>query len=157
MFTETRNHRDSDNVTARSYLPYINDIVKKAILLDTFGVDQNKLKSHNSLLMHSMYVAADIGKDPEVLKRYVCWESEDIVTKNKKRHPVLGEFGYITGDTRKVVVVNIQEVLKVSIYDPRHSSFDNEHGWLDKYGWESRKTYVLTKENIIYEAYLKNC
>lgn len=344
MFTETRNHRDSDNVAARSYLPYINDIVKKAILLDTFGVDQNKLKSHNSLLMHSMYAVVDIGKGPEVLKLYVeemnnpnvdnttkrsyqlqniekyhpaakgsqkvspvsaasdtiktiadmyrhvnqqdssfkanppskvanvdgtpkkmnhgtsnsgftvfdtyggnfglfgkgsyftdnpevamsytkkgngqdpgvygvylsiknpldmdakadlkaweqafddagldpsymdgvvtnedafrqlkenlvydgyvRWEAEDIVTKNKKRHPVLGEFGYITGDTRKVVVVNIQEALKVSIYDPRHSSFDNEHGWLDKYGWESRKTYVLTKENIIYEAYLKNC
>ena len=71
VFSETRNHRDSYNMAARPYLPFINDIVKKAILLDSFGVDPSKLKSHNSLLMHSLYAVADIGKGPEVLKLFV--------------------------------------------------------------------------------------
>ena len=78
----------------------------------------------------------------------------ETVEKNKKRHPVLGELGYIKGDTRKLVVVNLKEVLEKSDYDPIYSSSDNEHGWLDERGWKSRKTYVLT-DNIIYEAFLK--
>ena len=56
---------------ARPYLPYVNDIVKKAILLDSNGLDPNKVKSQNSLLMHSMYAVADIGNGPEVLRLYV--------------------------------------------------------------------------------------
>ena len=42
----------------------------------------------------------------------------------------------------------------VKIYAPEFSTENNEHGWLDKNGWESRKTYVL-KDGVIYEAYLK--
>ena len=42
-----------------------------------------------------------------------------------------------------------------STYDPIYSNSNNEHGWLDKNGWESRKTYVLTQDDNIYEAYLK--
>ncbi len=71
VFSETKNHTDSYNIAARPYLPYINDIVRKAVLLDTWGFDQNEIKSENSLLMHSLYAVADIGKGREVLKLYV--------------------------------------------------------------------------------------
>ena len=79
----------------------------------------------------------------------------ETVTKTKGRHPVLGELAYAKGDTRKQVIVNAEEVIQESVYDPEYSSTDNEHGWLDRNGWESRKTYVLTKDGMIYEAYLK--
>lgn len=52
-------------------------------------------------------------------------------------------------------IVNAIEVIEESVYDPQYSSGDNDHGWLDKNGWESRKTYVLAKDCNIYEAYLK--
>ncbi len=71
VFNETKVHTDSYNIAARPYLPFINDIVKKAVLLDSFGVDLNKSKSPDSLLMHNLYVVVDIGKGPEVLKLYV--------------------------------------------------------------------------------------
>ena len=71
VFNETRVHSASINTAARQYLPYINDIVKKAVLLDSYAVDGAKAKSQNSLLMHSMYAVADIGNGPEVLKLYV--------------------------------------------------------------------------------------
>ena len=80
---------------------------------------------------------------------------KETVRKNKKSHPVLGELAYTKGDTRKQVIVNAQEVIGESAYDPEYSSSDNEHGWLDKNGWESRKTYVLTQDGMLYEAYLK--
>ena len=79
----------------------------------------------------------------------------ETVTKNKGRHPVLGELAFTKGDTRKHVIVNAKEVIQESTYDPVYSSTDNEHGWLDENGWESRKTYVLTQDGVIYEAYLK--
>ena len=71
VFNETKNHTASYNVAAQQYLPYINDIVIKSVLLDSFGVDSKKAKSSNSLLMHSLYAVADIGNGPEVLKLFV--------------------------------------------------------------------------------------
>lgn len=71
VFNETKSHRGSANKNAQPYLPYINDIVRKAVLLDSYGVGVGKAKSDNSLLMHSMYAVADIGNGPEVLKLYV--------------------------------------------------------------------------------------
>ena len=69
VFDETNNHKSIVSREARQYLPYINDIVRKAVLLDSFG--QGKTKSENSLLMHSLYTVADIGNGPEILKLYV--------------------------------------------------------------------------------------
>lgn len=69
VFTETISHMQEANVKARPYLDYINDIVENAILLDSYGLDD--AKSANSLLMHSLYAIADIGKGPEMLKLYV--------------------------------------------------------------------------------------
>lgn len=69
VFNETKTHKSVASREARPYLSYINDIVDKAILLDSVG--QGKVKSENSLLMHSLYAIADIGNGPEVLKLYV--------------------------------------------------------------------------------------
>ena len=71
VFNETKGHRSAASTTARPYLPYINDIIKKAVLLDSCALDRGKEKSVNSLLMHSMYAVADIGNGREILKLYV--------------------------------------------------------------------------------------
>jgi len=76
------------------------------------------------------------------------------VTKNGNRHQVRGELEYAKGATRRVIIANLEEVARYSSYDPVFSSDDNSHGWLDKNGWESRKTFV-TDGDTIYEAYLK--
>ncbi len=68
---ETISHTDSPNKSARKYLAYMDDIVKNAVLLETFTIPKSKAKSANSLLMHSFYAVADIGNGPEVLKLYV--------------------------------------------------------------------------------------
>ncbi len=68
VFSES-NHKALKNQLALNYLPYINDIVKKAVLLDSYGM--GKLKSNNSILMHSLYSVADIGNGPELLKLFV--------------------------------------------------------------------------------------
>lgn len=71
VFIETKNHRNSINKAARIYLSHINDIIKKAVLLDSCTMAEGKTKSPNSLLMHSLYAVADIGNGPELLKLYV--------------------------------------------------------------------------------------
>ena len=71
VFEETKTQHSRNTVMARHYLPYINDIVKKAVLLDSYTMEVGKEKSVNSLLMHSMYAVADIGNGPEVLKLFV--------------------------------------------------------------------------------------
>ena len=70
VFAESK-HFAKKNKSAMPYLPYINDIVEKAVLLDSYGIDIRKAKSQNSLLMHSLYAIADIGHGPELLKLYV--------------------------------------------------------------------------------------
>ena len=69
VFNESKAHKMTANRDAWDYLPYINDIVKKAVLLDSYT--QGKTKSANSLMMHSLYAVADIGNGPELLKLYV--------------------------------------------------------------------------------------
>lgn len=77
VFNETKAHTATYNRGAIDYLPYINDIVKNAILLDSKTMD--KKKSNNSLLMHSLYAVANIGDGPVVLKLYV----EEMVDPNR--------------------------------------------------------------------------
>lgn len=71
VFNETRMHTGPSNVNARQYLTHINDIVEKAVLIDSYGVGVGKTKSENTLLMHSLYAVADIGNGAELLKLYV--------------------------------------------------------------------------------------
>ena len=84
VFAESQ-HLAKKNSTAIQYLPYINDIVKNAVLLDSYAMDSGKAKSQNSLLMHSMYAVADIGKGPEVLKLYVEEMNDPNKTTTVKR------------------------------------------------------------------------
>ena len=70
VFNETSAHQLPYNKQARKYLPFINDIVKKAILMDSATMG-GKTKSINSLLMHTLYAVGDIGDGPELLKLYV--------------------------------------------------------------------------------------
>lgn len=79
VFAESK-HFANKNKAAIQYLPYINDIVKKAVLLDSFGVGEEKAKSSNTLLMHSLYAVADVGNGPEVLKLYI----EEMHDPNRK-------------------------------------------------------------------------
>lgn len=69
VFNETKSHNGVVNTEALPYLDYINDIVKKAVLLDTFTM--RVPKSENSVLMHNMYAIADIGNGAELMKLYV--------------------------------------------------------------------------------------
>ena len=71
VFNETKAHHFASNRAAWPYLPYINDIVKKAVLLDSSSMGEKKVKSGNSLMMHSLYAVADRGEGPEVVKLYV--------------------------------------------------------------------------------------
>lgn len=77
VFNESRAHNSLANREARAYLPYLDSIVENAVLLDSFGATP---KSTNTLLMHSLYAVADIGKGPEVIKLYV----EEINNPNSK-------------------------------------------------------------------------
>lgn len=69
VFGETKAHQNPVNRAAQPFLPFINDIVKKAVLLDSHTIGQTK--SPNSVMMHDLYAVADIGHGPEVLKLYV--------------------------------------------------------------------------------------
>ncbi len=69
VFTETESHTSPENNIEKTYLPYIRDIIRNAVLLDSYGI--NPTKSENSILMHSFYAVADIGNGSEVLKLYV--------------------------------------------------------------------------------------
>jgi hypothetical protein len=66
VHNETTSHKSLMNREAVPYLPYIDEIIANAVLLDTEGV--GKPKSENSLLMHYLYAVADVGNGPEVLK-----------------------------------------------------------------------------------------
>lgn len=85
VFNETKNHTNTPNRAAQPYLPYINDIASKAILLDSVGIGIGKVKSENSLLMHNMYAVADMGNGPEVLKLYVEEMNDPNFVETKKR------------------------------------------------------------------------
>ena len=63
------NRRLTHTVPGSMNLPFINDVVKNAVLLDSFGLKNGK--SPNSLLMHSLYAVADIGNGQEVVKLLV--------------------------------------------------------------------------------------
>lgn len=64
-------------------LPFINDIVKNAVLLDSFGLKNGK--SPNSLLMHSLYAVVDIGNGQEVVKLLVEEMNDSCSETTKKR------------------------------------------------------------------------
>lgn len=85
VFSETKAQKSAPTIRARPYLPYINDIIKKAVLLDSYTMAEGKTKSANSLLMHSLYAVADIGSGPELIKLYVEEMNDPNSTDTGKR------------------------------------------------------------------------
>lgn len=71
VFNETKAHTHNKNVTARPFLDYINGIAENAILLDSYAIPADKVKSPNSAMMHSLYAIADMGNGRELVKLYV--------------------------------------------------------------------------------------
>ena len=65
---ETSNHRGKNEQSAVKYLPYIDDITKKAVLLGTESSDDSNV---NSLLFHSMYAYTEVLGYPALLKLQV--------------------------------------------------------------------------------------
>lgn len=62
---ETNAHKGKAQVTAVKYLPYIDDITKKAILFDSFLSDSD---NENSLMFHTMYAYTEAMGYPALLK-----------------------------------------------------------------------------------------
>lgn len=83
IFSETKAHGSTAARGAVPYLPFINDIVENAVLLDSFGLKNGK--SPNSLLMHSLYAVADIGNGQEVVKLLVEEMNDPNSETTKKR------------------------------------------------------------------------
>ena len=70
VFNESKHFADK-NQRALPYLDYINSIVENAVLLDSYAIPENKAKSLNSVMMHSLYGIADMGKGKELVKLYI--------------------------------------------------------------------------------------
>lgn len=100
IFNETLSHNGIANITARDYLPYITDIIEKAVLFDT--VVSNK--DNQSLFMHSFYSIADIGNGPELLKLYVeelnDVNSEDDIRRAYQLQNIEKKQFAVTGSTK---------------------------------------------------------
>ena len=71
VFNEVKTHQGVRSRAVQNLVPYIDDIVEKAVLLDTYSMGVEKLKSENSLLMHSLYAVTDPGNGKYVVKLYV--------------------------------------------------------------------------------------
>ena len=71
VFNETKGHKAPNNQHALPYLNYINSIVENAVLLDSYTIPEEKTKSNQSAMMHSLYAIADMGNGRELLKLYV--------------------------------------------------------------------------------------
>ena len=71
VFNETKARNQDYNTRALPYLDYINSIVENAVLLDSYAIPENKAKSPNSVMMHSLYAIADMGKGKELVKLYI--------------------------------------------------------------------------------------
>lgn len=70
VFNET-GHKAIKNQRALQYLDYINSIVENAVLFDSHTIAEEKAKSENSAMMHSLYAVADMGNGRELIKLYV--------------------------------------------------------------------------------------
>ena len=68
VFDETKVHLSSSVRKAVVFLDYIQDIIKNAVLLDTYVSDKEK---ENSLFMHSLYAVVNMGNGNEIIKLIV--------------------------------------------------------------------------------------
>lgn len=79
VFNESKAHQGVSARYARKLISYINDVVEKAVLLDTYAMGGG-VKSENSLLMHSLYAVVETERGREIAKLYV----EEMYDPNRK-------------------------------------------------------------------------
>lgn len=65
---------------------------------------------------------------------------------------VLGKLERAIGSTEKLVIINAKEVTEISTF-ANHKPNDG-HQWLDQNGWDERKTFVMTSDQVIYPVIL---
>ena len=112
-------HNNNPAVEARPYLPYLTDIVSKAVLLDTKALGRSK--KDNSLFMHSFYAVSDIGNGRELLKLYVeemydpgakedNFRAYKLLNIEKKQSGVMGSQKPVSPTTQTTSVKNIADL-----------------------------------------------
>ena len=76
------------------------------------------------------------------------------VTKDgaKNSHRVIDELARAKGNIKSLSVVHIDELLQTAEYFDFND--ENTHQWLDRQGWNIRKTYVQDKNGKIFEVLL---
>ena len=89
---------------------------------------------------------------PEILQ---FAKKQDRVKKDgaKNSHPVLGEIARVKGNIQALAVIHIDEIAEVAKYSDPHND-NNNHQWLDQYGWDYKKAYIQDIKGNIWETTL---
>ena len=104
----------------------------------------------NSLINQKMMVVNESGASEVVEFAKLNDRAQKDGTAGLKR--VLGKLERAAGSTKKLVIVNAKETAEISTF-VQHKS-DNSHQWLDANGWDERKSFVMTSDNMVYPAIL---
>ena len=79
-------------------------------------------------------------------------KADDFASKHNNSHAVLKELsnGKLSGPVSRVVYLNAPEALEVAQFSGHHMQdpdrYEN-HGWMDKYGWDWYEGYLLDRDN----------
>lgn len=129
------------------------------VYLDTNIFDGVKPRYWNKVLTEFVYnnlAGKPVSAYDQNGKREVVFfaEKNERVQKDtiKNNHKVIDKLARVKGNTNMLSVVHIEELLETSKYFEENT--ENTHGWLDKNGWEFRKTYVQDRNGNIYETTL---
>lgn len=129
------------------------------VYLDTNIFDGVKSRYWNKVLTEFVYnnlAGKPVSAYDQNGKREVVFfaEKNERVQKDtiKNNHKVIDKLARVKGNTNMLSVVHIEELLETSKYFEENT--ENTHGWLDKNGWEFRKTYVQDRNGNIYETTL---
>ena len=72
---------------------------------------------------------------------------------SKNPHPVVGKLTQEKDNDKKLVIINLPEVIKNSGYIDENP--EQSHQWLDENGWEIRRCFVVKKrQNVVYPVIL---
>ncbi len=71
----------------------------------------------------------------------------------KNNHLVVGKLKYVKDSLKKQAVISVVRLIENSEHVELRKK--NEHQWLDLYGWEIRKSYLLADDGILYPVELK--
>ena len=129
------------DVVALNYKTF--NIVKKSNAKYIDFIRNNLIKKKITVL--------DQNGDSEVIE---FAKSNERVLKDgaKNAHRVLGKLEQVLGDVKKLTILNAEETAKISTVFERNQ--EHTHQWLDQYGWEKRKSFVMTSDGTIYPVTL---